>query len=278
MSGLILVEGLPGTGKSTAAAAVASWLRDERNHPAEHWPEGRIDHPVDFEQVSVLTADTLNALCDAHPDAAGHLRDVAVAQGEFLVVQRGAHAELPQALLDDLSRFDAYDGEISAAAHHELLSASWARYGASPAVGATQVWECVLIQNPVCAFVARFDEPSTTLEQHVSGLVESVATHRPALVYLDAGDPADVLASGAAERPAEWLDAVIRYHTEQGYGLRLGLHGFDGYVEFMRHRRVLELALLQKLELPVLVVDTADRQLRAELVRTFVARHLDLSH
>lgn len=274
MHGLILVEGLPGSGKSTTAEGLARWLTEECGHPAQHWPEGRIDHPVDFEQVSVLTADQLRELRSAYPDAAGAVRNAATADGERWLVRRAAHPELPAGLLDELSRHDAYDGEIDATTHHEVLSASWERFGSTPPLEATQVWECVLIQNPVCTFVARFDQPAEALQEHVAGLVDSVAEHRPALVYLDMGDPAEPLARAAEERPAEWLDAVIRYHTEQGWGLRNGLTGFDGYVEFMRHRREVELDLLSSLRLPTLVVDGSDWDDRVDRIRAFTAEHL----
>lgn len=107
-----------------------------------------------------------------------------------------------------------------------MLTESWHRFGRAPVLDAVQIWECVLIQNPVCAFMARFDQAPEVLERHVLGLIHAVGAHGPALVYLDPGDPEQALKRVAAERPAEWLQAVIAYHTQQGYGLRHGLTGF----------------------------------------------------
>ena len=67
-----------------------------------------------------------------------------------------------------------------------------------------------------------------------------------------------MLEAAAAERPAEWLDLVVRYHTEQGYGLARGLRGFDGLVEFMRHRREVELELLPRLPVTTFRADVSD--------------------
>jgi hypothetical protein len=141
-----------------------------------------------------------------------------------------------------------------------------------------QVWECVLLQNPGCALVARADEPADVLARHVARLVDAVRPHRPALVYLDAGDPAPTLERAAAERPADWLESVIAYHTTQGLGLRLGLEGFDGYVEFMRRRREMELEIVSGLDLPTLVLAVGDRRWSDHevAVRGFVAEHLGL--
>src|SRR6478609_11359782 len=58
VSALVMVEGLPGSGKSTTSHAIAAWLADHQV-AAEHWAEGRTDHPVDFEQVAVLSRGDL---------------------------------------------------------------------------------------------------------------------------------------------------------------------------------------------------------------------------
>jgi hypothetical protein len=126
--------------------------------------------------------------------------------------------------------------------------------------------------------VARFDQPTAVLERHVRGLVEAVSDRAPALVYLDAGDPAPVLEKAAAERPDAWLEAVVAYHTQQGWGLARGLAGFEGYVEFMRHRRAVELDLLPRLPLPTLVVrtDAGSWPEHTDRIRAFVGEHLGL--
>jgi tRNA uridine 5-carbamoylmethylation protein Kti12 len=65
VSALVMLEGLPGSGKSTTAHSLAAWLADRRV-AAEHWGEGRIDHPVDFEQVAVLSREDLRAFVAEH--------------------------------------------------------------------------------------------------------------------------------------------------------------------------------------------------------------------
>lgn len=52
--GLVLFEGLPGSGKSTSASELAGWMA-QGGALVDHWPESRPDHPVDLDQVAVLT-------------------------------------------------------------------------------------------------------------------------------------------------------------------------------------------------------------------------------
>ena len=48
---LILVEGLPGSGKTTTAVFVADWLKEHGMETAV-FLEGSLDHPADFESVA----------------------------------------------------------------------------------------------------------------------------------------------------------------------------------------------------------------------------------
>jgi hypothetical protein len=277
MPGLVMVEGLPGAGKSTVAHGLAEWLGSQ-GQAAMSWPEGRADHPVDFEHVALLDAPTWERVRAGFPEWESALLSVSDRVDEVLVVKHGLVPGLPQELGDELRRSDAYDGPITVERHSRTLTDSWRRFGAAPPPPEVQVWECVLIQNPVCAFIARLDEPPATLEHHVQGLVEAVQAHRPALVYLDVGDPLPALERAARERPDDWLQFAIGYHTDQGYGLRHGLDGFDGYVEFMRHRRVIELDLVSRLPLETLVVavDLDDRDDATGEIRRFVGGHLGI--
>lgn len=285
VTGLVLVEGLPGSGKSTTASDIASWLAGQ-GVPAEHWPEGRVDHPVDFEQVAVLSTEQVLAIAaessESEPQSSSALLTAAERHGDEWLVRHALHPSLPSSLVERLREHDAYDGSVAPDAHARVLTESWRAFGRTrPVSGPVQVWECVLLQNPGCALVARGDQPAPVLAAHVSGLVEAVREHRPALVYLDAGDPLRVLETVAAERAAGWVEAVVEYHTGQGLGRRMGLRGFEGYVDFMRHRRAMELDLIGTLDLPTLVVPVdADHArggaARLEQVRTFLSEHLQL--
>lgn len=257
MAGLVLVEGLPGAGKSTTLGLLGERAA-AAGIPVRCFGEGRTDHPVDLEQVALLSDDALARV--SRPGAGGEVARAAERHEGYTLLRDRERADWPEDLRAALRRHDAYDGaEVGPDLHRQALLASWQRFGAAaPGEPWTYVFECVLVQNPVTALLARFDLPEHVVEQHVHALAATVAALDPLLVYLDAGDPEPVLAAAAAERPAAWLELVIRYHTEQGYGLARGLRGFAGLVEVMRVRRQLELRLLQRLPVRTCVVDVAD--------------------
>jgi hypothetical protein len=275
VSGLVLFEGLPGSGKSTNASDLASWLT-QGGAVVDHWPESRPDHPVDLDQVAVLTDHDRERLGAAGPGWDRMLSEVIEPTDGAWLVRSPHERDLPSALKVALQDLEVYNGDINPALHGRVLRESWRQFGAAVPPAAIQVWECVLIQNPVCAFIARFDRPYDELADHVRSPAETVLDQNPALVYLDPGDPEEVLRRAAAERPAAWVDFVVAYHTEQGYGRANGLRGFDGYVEFMRHRRDLELALIADLSVPCLIVETStmSREKSTASIRDFARRHL----
>ena len=273
--GIVMVEGLPGSGKSTNAHELGAWLAETGGRPL-HWPEGRSDHPVDFENVSLVSYSLLTHIREKDPAAWYELRAHAERYPDGWIIRHTDQLDVPQAIAEQVRRCDAYDGYVTPDLHARALAESWRRFGTRVPTRQVQIWECVLIQNPVCAFIARFDQSAEALAGHVRRLVDAVRAHNPMLVYLDPGDPASVLRRAAEERPPWWRDMVVEYHTGQGYGLRRGLQGFDGYVEFMRMRRELEREMISTLDLPVLVVRTADEtpattRLR---IREFVRAHL----
>lgn len=279
MAQLIMVEGLPLSGKSTTAHFLSEWLA-ERGHQVAYFPEGRTDHPVDFEQVAVLSTETFIGLVGDFPAHGDDLIRSADKVGDSWLVRYGQRRGWPCELRSRLAEHDAYDGTITPDLHRRVLRESWDAFGDKAAHGQeVYLFECVFIQNPISALMARFDEPQHVVEGHVRALAESVTPLNPALVYLDPGEPTAALEHIAAERPQEWLESVIGYHCDQAYGRAHGLTGIDGYVEFMRRRREAELDLLPRLGVPTLHVEVGDGdwETHRSRITAFLGNHLDAS-
>src|SRR5829696_1135893 len=118
----------------------------------ERRSEGRVDHPVDVEQVAVLTTDQLLAIVAEAPESSQELLGAVEQHGDVWLVRHQLHRTLPRSLVRRLRRHDAYDGDVAPDVHSRVLTESWRRFGrTSPETRAAgvQVWECVLLQNPV---------------------------------------------------------------------------------------------------------------------------------
>ncbi len=119
------------------------------------------------------------------------------------------------------------------------------------------VFNCVLLQNPMCETMMRFGMTEAESAAHIRAITEIIAPMEPTVIYLHNDDVAKSVRRAAAERPG-WLDAVIPYHVNGGYGNSIGAAGFDGYIACLKERQRREERILR--ELPLRAVTVANPQ------------------
>ncbi len=278
---LVIVEGLPGSGKTTMAAAVAEWL-EARGRVARLHLEGDLDHPADPESVACFDGAGWDDLLGAFPEWQTALdARVGKAGGDRMIGYRKLRGEfgarLPDALYDRLAAMEVY--ELPPDRYRAVVLRSWTAFvDAHLAEDAVYVFECCFLQNALTMLFGRHDEPPRVAESHIRRLADAIRPLDPLLIYLDPGRPADVLARVVETRPREWLDFVIRYHTEQGHGRAVGWHGMEGLIRFYEMRRAFELDVLDRLPFSCIAVahstwDEDRRRVEAALEAAFVEWH-----
>ena len=186
---LIIIEGLPGSGKSTTAAMIADELR-KKGKRVLCFDEGE-DHPADYKD------------------------------------------------------YDFPDFETE----REKILAKWRDFVSNCDRNAVYVFNCVFLQNPMCETMMRFDMEYEKSRAYISEIAEIIKPLHPVIVYTDRPDIRAAVDRVLDERGSDWLNAVIGYHTGQGYGKRNGLFGYDGYLECLAERRRRELDILCSLDI-----------------------------
>ena len=97
---LILVEGLPGSGKSTIAQMISNILI-QRGLRIQLFQEGDLNHPADYEGVAFFTVDEFGDLLDAHQACRDILESRAIAyRNGYLIPYRKIKEELGEAFPD----------------------------------------------------------------------------------------------------------------------------------------------------------------------------------
>lgn len=87
-SKLILLEGIPGSGKSSAGAYIQSFL-ELQGVSAHFWREGDLDHPADFEGVACLSTPHYGDILARYPQLAALLQQHVTLRGvDCLVAYR----------------------------------------------------------------------------------------------------------------------------------------------------------------------------------------------
>ena len=224
MSKLYIVEGLPCSGKSTTARFVADMLRTKGEH-VSFVDEGTGAHPADYE---------FHALVD----------------GQVIPLNTVAPEQL-----DAYLPYKIYDGlpwEIEA----PLMLDKWRQFVRDADPSTTYVFNCVLLQNPMCETMMRFGLTEAESAAHIRQIAEIIAPMEPTVIYLHNDDIAQSIRRTAQDRPG-WLDAVIDYHVNGGYGRSIRTSGFEGYIACLTERQRREERILHDLPVHVLVLDNS---------------------
>jgi hypothetical protein len=257
-SRLILLEGIPGSGKSTAAINLQSFLESNKVS-SRFWKEGDFDHPADFEGIACLTKTGYQDLVLRYPELSALFQEHTSIRGDdyLLKYRKMQHFHpqiIDQALMDELSHLDVYDG-LSMDEYCRLALDRWRDFcGAAMRSDEVTLLECCLLQNPLTVLLARHDADPQFARQHIEKLTEIIRALNPLVVYLQPQNVTRVLQHVRAERPKEWADFVTWYLTEQEYGKTHNLNGYEGVSQFYEMRQKLEMEILRDLPMQKLVL------------------------
>jgi len=264
-SKLFLIEGLPGSGKTTTAEALTRLLQKQQIKTRLHI-EGDLNHPADYESIAYLT---LSEWADFQSKYAplDVLRFAEVFNGYVLVSYRQwqSKQDVPEAALTFLQARDIY--ELPFELHQSLILKKWEAFVAQALMAnTTYVFECCFLQNPLTMGLIKYDLPEATLRAYIGCLATIIAPLQPVLVYVDQPDVERSFRKALKERPTEWADGFVAYYTEQAYGVNRSLSGVEGTIAILQARKALERQLLEMLPFRVEVFGNEDFSVEARQV------------
>lgn len=139
-----------------------------------------------------------------------------------------------------------------------LMLDKWQAFVENAEPGTVYVFNCVFLQNPMCETMMRFGFSEEQSFAYISKIAETISPLEPAVVYLKNDGSAKAIRDAAKERGG-WLEAVIDYHINGGYGKSIDAQGFDGYIACLEERQRRELSILERLPVKSMVIDNAQR-------------------
>ena len=224
---LVIIEGLPCSGKRTLSACAAALL--QKKTKVLFVDEGTGDHPADYEFHALAPAGLLSE--------------------ESCIVPLGSYSG---ELFEKLLPHKIYDG-LPWETEKPLMLAKWQQFVAEAQPDTTYVFNCVLLQNPMCETMMRFGYPEAVSAAHIGEIVSIAEAMKPVVIYLQNSQVADSVRKAAPERPG-WLEAVIDYHVNGAYGRSIAASGFDGYIRCLEERQAREMRILEQLPLKKLIL------------------------
>lgn len=256
---LILFEGIPGSGKSTAATHLEEYLKAQ-GLSVRFWREGNFDNPADFEGIARLSEAEFQDLLSRHPQLTSLFESqLTVRGGDYLLkyrkLQQFHPQDMPASLVDELSRYDVYDG-LPMGEYCRLALDRWQDFQqAANESDEITLLECCFLQNPLTVLLARHDADLQLAGKQIAGIAHIIKSLNPLVIYLHPHNVRAALEHVRAERPKEWADFVTWYLTGQAYGTAHDLHGYEGVIRFYEMRQRLEVEMLKDLPIPSLLVE-----------------------
>ncbi|WP_337034052.1 adenylyl-sulfate kinase [Paenibacillus illinoisensis] len=265
---LILVEGLPGSGKSTIAKMVSDILI-QRGLRVKLFQEGDLNHPADYEGVAFYTEEQFGDLLDAHQACRDILESRAIAyRNGYLIPYRQIKEELGEAFSDDTVQeiFSRDIYELPFEQNKDLITSKWRSFSESVLAANDDtviIFECCFIQNPLTMGLVKCNQSREDNVNYVLELEHMVQDLNPLLIYIDQKDIAHTFDKAVKERPKEWSDGFIQYYTNQGWGASRGYHGVPGTVKVLQARKELETEIYQILQMDKYWLDNSEYSLSA---------------
>ncbi|MES5846158.1 MULTISPECIES: hypothetical protein [unclassified Bacillus cereus group] len=249
---LIIVEGLPGFGKSTTAKLINEILNQNKIE-VELFLEGNLNHPADYDGVSCFNKFEFDRLVSN----SGDFKEVLLKR----VLKKGSNYLLPyrkiknefgdqfsDELFNDISRNDIY--ELPFDKNVELITDKWHDF-AEIALEDDKVYifECCFIQNPLTIGMIKYGEQKEKIINYVMKVAKIIENLNPMLFYVEQDDLEFSFRKALKERNPEWSTGIVDYYTNQGYGKEHNHSGVEGAIKVLEARRNLELEIFNMLKM-----------------------------
>ena len=246
---LILVEGIPGSGKTTAAKHVET-LVNAWGFPCRAYVEGG-ENPADLAWNAFMTVEKMNELMASFPLHAASIQKAAAIQGGHAVVPSLSFLKHDDPLYAEMEACEVYDGRVDELTFQTLHQNRWTNFAKSSSGEETMfVLECALLQNHFNEYCLFHKWKPERIENAVNRLLDTVAALRPCLIYLAPSDVNDCIQTVAKERVwpgGSWAERVTQYLLNSPYGIDQSWTRENAMVDYFAYRQAQEIQMLSKL-------------------------------
>lgn len=257
---LILIEGLPGSGKTTIAELVHQLLK-KQGLDAQLFLEGNLDHPADYDGVAFYDESYYEKLLEEYNDYQQILKsNVVIKENGYFIpyakMNEKYGKQISDQLFNEICTHDIY--ELSFKKNVELITERWKDFGEKALhENPPYVFECCFMQNPLTIGLVKYNRSMEEVSDYVLGLAETVKSLNPLLIYVDQNNLETSFKRALDERPKTWSEGFIEYYTEQGYGDSRNLYGVDGTIKVLEAMKLLGKRIYDILDMKKIWLDNS---------------------
>lgn len=272
---LILVEGIPGAGKTTTARK----LRDQLISQGKDvilYEEGML-HPADMAWHAYLTEEeyeTFVSDCLKMYESS----DRSISEEELMkriekqvrreddhIILAYTRIDFPDhaywKLTDVLASREIFDGRCSLDEFTAIHLKRWTRFKEEALKSdQTYIFECAFLQNHIFELLAIHEKNSDEIYAHLRRLLNTVKELNPSMVYVEPSSVKDAIDHVADERRSpddpdqDWIRQIALWVSRSPYGRNRGLVGIEGVYAFCEDRLSMDKLMIERLGIPVTVL------------------------
>ncbi|WP_160684526.1 AAA family ATPase [Clostridium sp. C2-6-12] len=264
---LILIEGIPGSGKSTISKKIRDYLIN-KGLDVDLYNEGDL-HPVDMAWNALLSQGEYEDLIRENKEYEKVIKENSVLEGDYVIVaytKLGLYKDQNN-LMKKFEAHEVYDGRVSLDMFKDIHLKRWRKFGEETKKTQDKIilFECAFLQNHINELLAVHEKDDHYIIQYLKELIETVMDLNPKLIYLKQNSVSNTLGRVAKERVSEnkeeypdWIDLIKEYLKSSNYGKSKNINDFNDIVKYFEKRQEMELKAIENLSIDSFIVNNSD--------------------
>ncbi|MDF2587122.1 MAG: hypothetical protein K0S41_963 [Anaerocolumna sp.] len=261
MGQLILVEGIPGSGKTTTSEKIYNKLSIQKKTNLYMEGDG---HPADLAWCACIPLNQLDEIINNNKTYELRIREHMYIEQDYAIVP---YTKIPienPEFYHLMENFEVYNNRVGFDIFKELHVGKWNRFGEKQKnLNEVTIFECAFLQNHINELLLYHCMDERQIEKYLLELIHTVKDLNPILIYLNQKSVVETIERVSNVRVDEigdkvWMKMVIDYVENSPYGKKHTLKGFEGMVKYFEDRKQIELNIMNKLPIKVYIVDNKE--------------------